>query len=102
MVERVRITETKRGNGVKRDPAGRFLLGTAPGPGRPAGVLEPRTALIGAVTPEDTVKVMRVILREALKGRAWACSLFLDRILGRMPVSSEAVDETPDPDESFL
>ena len=103
MAKRVRISETKRGNrGVKRDANGRFLPGTAPGPGRPAGTTEHREALRAAARPEDTAQVLGVILQEALAGRAWACALYLDRILGRPRVDHESAMESDDPDFRFL
>ena len=67
-----------------RGPGGRFLPGTAGGPGNPlaAHVHALRAALLSAVTPEELAVVCRTLLRQAQGGDVAAARLLFDRLLG--------------------
>lgn len=70
-----------RRNGTKptlRDSAGRFVPGTAPGPGRPAGYAR---SFAEVVTPEALAEVLTVVLDAARKGDLRAADLILRRAL---------------------
>lgn len=75
----------KGANGVKRDVEGRFLPGTKGGPGNPqaAHTSRLRAALLNAVTEKDVAEVARVLVQEAKDGDVPACTLLLNRLLGR-------------------
>jgi len=77
-----------------RGPGGRFLPGTAPGPGNPlaAHVHELRVALLEAVTPEMIAGVAKVLVREALQGDVAAARVLLDRLLGP-PVPADLLEQ---------
>ena len=67
-----------------RDGNGKFLPGTAGGPGRPrSGAAEMRLAVDQAITPEHLSAVMRRALRMALEGNLSAIRFIADRTLGR-------------------
>ena len=71
-------------NGAKRDPAGRFLPGTAPGPGNPyvQQLSAWRSAVADTITADDVAEVVGVLLKKALAGEPWAVRELLDRTLG--------------------
>lgn len=68
-----------------RDEHGRFLPGNPGGPGNPYGqqTAALRSALYGAVTPEDIEAVARRLVALALGGDVAAARLLFDRCLGR-------------------
>lgn len=76
-----------RSNRVKRDGQGRFQPGTKPGPGNPQGayISQLRGALLTAVTEEDIAEIMRKLVKEAKGGDIPACTLLLNRVLGKVP-----------------
>ncbi len=77
---------TKGPNGDGRDPAtGRFCPGWQGGPGNPHAqqVARLRSALLGAVTPEDLKKIVDKLVKMAKTGNVVAATEVLDRCLGR-------------------
>ena len=78
-------------NGAKRDATGRFLKGTAPGPGNPLArrTAEYRAAIREAVSPEDLAQIIKVLMEKALAGDVHAAREVLDRILGKAKVRVE-------------
>jgi hypothetical protein len=93
-------------NGVKtvenrsRDGRGRFLPGTAPGPGRPANPYARRQAalrraLLGEVDEADLRAIVRKVLRLAKLGNLAAVKLLFEWVLGAPPASChpDRIDE---------
>ena len=80
-------TRTPNGDNraIVRDTAGRFALGTSPGPGNPhfRALSTWRAALADKVTRQDIEHVISVLVKEARKGERWAVTELLDRCLGR-------------------
>ncbi len=67
-----------------RDASGRFLPGCPGGPGHPGKHANAwRVALAEVATPERIKEVIKVLFREADKGRSWAIKELLDRGIGR-------------------
>jgi len=66
-----------------RDSKGRFVKGTAPGPGRPSREHEESytEALKSAVSPAQFAKAAGAILREALTGNVMAFEALAKRLL---------------------
>jgi hypothetical protein len=81
------------GNGEKRDGQGRWLPGSAAGPGRPKSLH--RATLRGAITVADVkraVKVLRKLMgSDDERIRLQAASEILDRSCGK-PSSDDLVD----------
>ncbi len=75
---------TNGGNGG-RDTQGRFAKGNAGGPGNPHAqrVARLRSALLGAVTPEDLNKIVDKLVKMAKGGNVVAAKEVLDRCLGK-------------------
>jgi hypothetical protein len=57
--------------------------GGPPGPGRPAGSLEHRTACLEALDPSDVRRILQTLRDLALEGDVNAARLVLDRVLGK-------------------
>jgi hypothetical protein len=81
---------TSEASGGDRDSAGRFTPGNRVSRGNPhaARVAQLRSALLGAVTPEDVVEVVRAIVAAAKSGDVPAAKELLLRLLG----PPEAID----------
>lgn len=81
------------GSNGKRDASGRFAVGNAGGPGNPyarqVGAL--RSAMIGAVTPEDLAAVTARLVALARGGSVPAIREVLDRTLGK-PVQADLIE----------
>lgn len=77
----------------QRDASGRFARGNAGGPGNPyakqVGAL--RSAMIGAVTPDDLAAVMAKLVTLAKAGSVPAIREVLDRTLGK-PVQADLIE----------
>lgn len=76
--------ETERNpNDTKRDDKGRFLVGTAPGPGRPPACSDSiyMTVARQRFQPEQIASVLDAVYREALNGSIKAASLLLKYFL---------------------
>jgi hypothetical protein len=83
-----------------RDARGRFLTGTAPGPGRPANPYARRhaalrRALLGEVHEDDLRAIVRKVLRLAKLGNLGAVKLLFEWVLGPppAPVDPDRLDE---------
>lgn len=72
-------------NGVKRDQQGRFIKGSAGGPGNPnvKRLAEYRAAVNAAVKPKQLQSILAVLVGKALKGDLIAIKEVLDRTVGR-------------------
>jgi hypothetical protein len=73
--------------GQKRDKSGKFLPGTAAGPGRPANpyarqAAALRAAFLATISPQDTEAVARELVRLAQTGNIDAMKLFLAAVVG--------------------
>ena len=67
-----------------RDGSGKFLPGTAPGPGRPRSLTAQMCeAAAQAITPDHIVAILRRVARAALEGNLPAARLVLERMCGR-------------------
>ena len=68
-----------------RDGNGRFLQGSAPGPGNPysAKVNALRRDLLAATDPADVLAIWQVLIEKAKAGNLRAGELILERLLGR-------------------
>lgn len=80
-------TRTSVSTGVKRSVAtGRFVRGTAGGPGNPQlqQLAEYKRVVREAVTPSQLIAVLRKLLEKAKKGDAFAAKILLDRTLGKV------------------
>ena len=75
-----------------RDESGRFLPGNPGGPGNPhaAQVGRLRSALLGAVTPEDMRAVALALVEKARAGDIAAARVLFDRVLGK-PVEADLI-----------
>lgn len=77
---------------VKRDGKGRFLPGTAAGPGNPRlrrlGSLQ--RAVTEAITPEDISRVLQTLRDLALSGDVGASKVLLERVLGKPTTAADA------------
>ena len=87
--------ESDGGNGsaILRDESGRFLPGTAGGPGSGRGrrIAAFREVIRMACRPEDVASVVAMLLRRALEGDTGAARELLDRVVGRPQRESEPV-----------
>lgn len=72
-------------NADSRGEGGRFLKGCKAGPGNPynAQMQEFRSVLMNAVTHEDMVAVMEMLIVKAKAGKPWAVKEFFDRVVGK-------------------
>jgi hypothetical protein len=79
-----------------QDVAGRFLPGTAPGPGNPMArrTAQYRRAIREAVSPEDLVQIIKVLMDKALAGDVQAAREVLDRVLGKAKVRVEVEERS--------
>jgi len=86
-------TLTKPEKTARRDAQGRFLPGTAGGPGNPMAqhVNRLRRALLEAVTEEDMRAVVAALLAQAKGGDVAAAKELLLRCLGR-PLESDLLE----------
>lgn len=77
----------------ERDCKGRFQKGNKEGKGNPysKAVNRFRTALFGAVTPEDFTKIVETLKEQALSGDLKAITILLDRLLGA-PVTIDVME----------
>jgi hypothetical protein len=82
---------------VKRDEGGRFISGTAGGPGNPLvrQVASWRNALAECVSPADLCDVIDMLLHAARRGEPWAVKEVLDRCLGKPKPTEQAREERP-------
>jgi len=78
------LTNGHNGRG-DRDQRGRFIAGNAGGPGNPHArkVARWRKALCQAVTYDDMVEVVTLLVQQAKAGKQWAVCELLNRCLGR-------------------
>lgn len=79
-------TDSNRTNRADRRAAdGRWIRGTAPGPGNPRARLVHRhlEAVARAIEPAELVAVMRRLLENAQGGCVASAGLLLDRVLGK-------------------
>jgi hypothetical protein len=79
-------------NRAKRDPKGRYLPGTAPGPGNPhaAHVHALKQAIYKAITPAALLPVLKKMLALATAGDIAAARLILEYAIGKPRVEPEA------------
>ncbi|MCH8164626.1 MAG: hypothetical protein IH889_03360 [Planctomycetes bacterium] len=87
---------TNGGNGdagVLRDERGRFIPGTAGGPGSPhvRKIAKLRSALIQAVSPADLRAIIGKLIEKAKAGDTIAAREVLDRCLGK-PVEVDLME----------
>lgn len=77
----------------ERDCKGRFQKGNKEGKGNPynKAINRFRTALFGAVTPEDFTKIVETLKEQALSGDLKAITILLDRLLGA-PVTIDVME----------
>ena len=75
-----------------RDESGRFTTGNPGGQGNPHAVQvgRLRSALLGAVTPEDMRAVALALVEKAKDGDIAAARVLFDRILGK-PVEADLI-----------
>ena len=75
-----------------RDESGRFLPGNPGGPGNPhaAQVGRLRSALLGAVTPEDMRAVSLALVEKARDGDIASARVLFDRVLGK-PIEADLI-----------
>lgn len=78
---------------AKRDERGRFLPGTAPGPGNPYArrVAALRAALLEAVTEDDIREIVQALVRQAKAGEVVAAREVLLRVLGK-PLEADILE----------
>jgi hypothetical protein len=93
---RKRPVKNRLKSAAKRDAKGRFLLGTAAGPGRPANpyarqAAALKVAFLAAVSPEDAQAVARKLVKRAQLGNIDALKLFVAAFIG--PVASIDPDQ---------
>ena len=81
-------------NGDGRDPAtGRFAPGWKGGPGNPHArtVGNLRTAMLKAVSEDDLTRIVKQLVKLAVKGNVPAAKEVLDRCLGK-PVEADLIE----------
>jgi len=80
-----------------RTPNGRFAKGNPGGPGNPHArrIAQFRSAVLGAVTPEDLDEVVRGLLDAAKSGDLAATKLLLDRTLGKATAQKDDTETAP-------
>ena len=85
------MTRDKGRETEHRDQRGRFKKGSPPGPGRPAGTSEHRSAMLRAAGPEELEAITATLVRQAREGCVQSAKLVFDRVLGRPPEEQPAL-----------
>lgn len=104
-MERVRIKPIANGGNGGRDARGRFTKGNPGGPGCKAGakVAELRYFVLDTLTEKELRKIIRRMIRDAIRGDRHARRELFDRGWGR-PIQEIGApeDDTYEKDERFL
>lgn len=79
------MTRNKRGETDGRDRFGRFTKGAPAGPGRSAGTVEHRAAVLRACGPQQVEEIIGAMVERAREGDSTAARIVLERVLGRAP-----------------
>ena len=82
---------------TRRSERGRFLPGTAPGPGRPAVASERAylRLLVAACPAGDWDTIVRVAVQQAKDGDSAARAWLANVLLGKNPLPLSRLDEEP-------